>query len=117
MCWRTGAMPMRGVGQRVRMLVFVLLLLAGMMLMSGLAVAHFGLHRRRRNPRRVLEHELPADPPGPHDTDQPGDAAQAPRRLLHAAQPSAAEQPPRQPDGADAPRDQGAPLMPPPPPA
>src|SRR6266566_8130743 len=87
---RTGAMPMRGVGQRVRMLVFVLLGLAGMMLMSGLAVAHFGLHRRRRNPRRVLEHELPADPPGPHDTDQPRDAEETQRRLLHAAQPSAA---------------------------
>src|SRR5205823_6436205 len=100
MCWRTGGMPVRGVGKRIGTLV--LFLLAGVMMMPGLAVVHLGLHRRRRNPRRVFEHELAADPPGPHDTDQPGDAEETQRRLLHAAEPNAADQPPRQHDGEDA---------------
>src|SRR5437879_13131771 len=52
----------------------VLVHLAGLVLVPRRTVRHLGLHRRVGNARRVLEHELPAQPGCPDDTPQPTQA-------------------------------------------
>src|ERR1043166_1012869 len=59
-----------GVWCRDAVRVIVIRLFTLVMMMAPLAILDLALHRRRRNPGAVLEHQLSAEHAGPHECAQ-----------------------------------------------